>query len=77
MAAVLEDDFGNPSSVHAYGRMAKTRVEDARDPVDVRAELAAAHWQADHFEKSAGATRSELATSSLAEYDSIRCESTA
>src|SRR5687767_8658563 len=31
MVAVLDDDFGNPSSVHAYGRTAKTRVEDARD----------------------------------------------
>ena len=33
MVAVLDDDFGNPSSVHSYGRTARTRVEDARDRV--------------------------------------------
>jgi cysteine desulfurase len=31
MVAVLDDDFGNPSSVHSFGRRAKTHVEDARD----------------------------------------------
>lgn len=31
MVAVLDNDFGNPSSVHAYGRAARTAVEDARD----------------------------------------------
>ncbi|MFN2388491.1 MAG: cysteine desulfurase family protein [Actinomycetota bacterium] len=29
----LEEDFGNPSSVHAFGRNAKQAVEDARDRV--------------------------------------------
>ena len=33
MVAVLDDDFGNPSSVHSFGRRAKTHVEDARDRV--------------------------------------------
>lgn len=33
MTSVLEEDFGNPSSVHAYGRRARTLVEDARDRV--------------------------------------------
>lgn len=33
MLAHLEDDFGNPSSVHAVGRKAKEAVEDARDRV--------------------------------------------
>lgn len=33
MLGALEDDFGNPSSVHAYGRRAKEIVEDARDQV--------------------------------------------
>ena len=33
MLSVLEEDFGNPSSVHAAGRQAKERVEDARDRV--------------------------------------------
>jgi cysteine desulfurase len=33
MLRVLEEDFGNPSSVHAAGRRAKERVEDARDRV--------------------------------------------
>ncbi|HET7482912.1 MAG TPA: cysteine desulfurase family protein [Actinomycetota bacterium] len=33
MMAVLEEDFGNPSSVHAYGRRAKALVEDAREKV--------------------------------------------
>ena len=33
MVAVLDNDFGNPSSVHAYGRAARTAVEDARDRV--------------------------------------------
>ena len=31
----LEDDFGNPSSVHAYGRRARELVEDGRDRVAV------------------------------------------
>ncbi|MGH2807500.1 MAG: cysteine desulfurase family protein [Actinomycetota bacterium] len=31
MLAFLDADFGNPSSVHAYGRKAKEAVEDARD----------------------------------------------
>ena len=35
MVAILDDDFGNPSSVHAFGRAAKTAVEDARDRVAV------------------------------------------
>lgn len=33
MVAVLDNDFGNPSSVHAYGRAARTAVEDARDRI--------------------------------------------
>lgn len=33
MARVLTSDFGNPSSVHAAGRRAKTVIEDARDRV--------------------------------------------
>ncbi|MEA2452236.1 MAG: cysteine desulfurase [Actinomycetota bacterium] len=33
MLGALEDDFGNPSSVHTYGRRAKEIVEDARDQV--------------------------------------------
>jgi cysteine desulfurase len=33
MFGVLEDDFGNPASVHSYGRKAKELVEDARDRV--------------------------------------------
>ncbi|MEA2517108.1 MAG: cysteine desulfurase [Actinomycetota bacterium] len=33
MLGALEADFGNPSSVHAYGRRAKEIVEDARDRV--------------------------------------------
>ena len=33
MVAVLDEDYGNPSSVHAFGRRAKTVVEDARDRV--------------------------------------------
>jgi cysteine desulfurase len=33
MIAVLRGDFGNPSSVHAYGRAAREVVEDARDRV--------------------------------------------
>jgi cysteine desulfurase len=33
MISVLESDFGNPSSVHAYGRRAREVVEDARDRV--------------------------------------------
>jgi cysteine desulfurase len=31
MVGVLDEDFGNPSSVHSFGRRAKTHVEDARD----------------------------------------------
>lgn len=31
MVAVLDGDFGNPSSVHSFGRRARTHVEDARD----------------------------------------------
>lgn len=33
MVGVLDEDFGNPSSVHAFGRRARTLVEDARDRV--------------------------------------------
>jgi cysteine desulfurase len=33
MISVLESDFGNPSSVHGYGRRAREVVEDARDRV--------------------------------------------
>jgi cysteine desulfurase len=33
MLRALEEDFGNPSSVHAAGRQAKERVEDARDRI--------------------------------------------
>jgi cysteine desulfurase len=33
MAAAYETDFGNPSSVHAFGRRARELVEDARDRV--------------------------------------------
>lgn len=33
MLGALEHDFGNPSSVHSYGRRAKELVEDARDKV--------------------------------------------
>jgi cysteine desulfurase len=33
MVSVLEADFGNPSSVHAYGRRAREVVEDAREQV--------------------------------------------
>ncbi|MEA2507014.1 MAG: cysteine desulfurase [Actinomycetota bacterium] len=33
MLPFLEDDFGNPSSVHAAGRRAKQGVEDARDRI--------------------------------------------
>ena len=33
MLGALDGDFGNPSSVHAYGRRAKEIVEDARDKV--------------------------------------------
>ena len=33
MVDVLREDFGNPSSVHGYGRRAKELVEDARERV--------------------------------------------
>lgn len=33
MLGALDDDFGNPSSVHSFGRRAKEIVEDARDRV--------------------------------------------
>ena len=33
MLVHLEDDFGNPSSVHAFGRRARSAVEDARERV--------------------------------------------
>ncbi len=33
MISVLREDFGNPSSVHGFGRRAKELVEDARDRV--------------------------------------------
>ena len=33
VVAILDDEFGNPSSVHAFGRSARTAVEDARDRV--------------------------------------------
>ena len=33
MVEILRADFGNPSSVHGFGRRAKERVEDARDRV--------------------------------------------
>jgi cysteine desulfurase len=33
MLAYLDEDFGNPSSVHAFGRRAKQAVEEARERV--------------------------------------------
>ena len=33
MLAILGEDFGNPSSAHAFGRRAKEAVEDARERV--------------------------------------------
>jgi cysteine desulfurase len=33
MLSFLKEDFGNPSSVHSYGRKAKEAVEDARDRI--------------------------------------------
>ncbi len=33
MSSVLDDNFGNPSSVHAFGRRAREVVEDGRDRV--------------------------------------------
>ena len=33
LLAFLDEDFGNPSSVHAFGRRAKEAVEDARERV--------------------------------------------
>jgi len=33
MAAVLREDFGNPSSVHHFGQRAKARMDDARTAV--------------------------------------------
>lgn len=33
MAAVLEEEFGNPSSAHRWGRRAAARLEEARDRV--------------------------------------------
>ena len=33
MAAVLREDFGNPSSVHHFGQRAKARMDDARSAV--------------------------------------------
>ena len=33
MQRILAEDFGNPSSAHAFGRRAKEAVEDARDRV--------------------------------------------
>jgi cysteine desulfurase len=33
MLGALTEDFGNPSSVHSFGRRAKEMVEDARDKV--------------------------------------------
>jgi cysteine desulfurase len=33
VVAVMSDDYGNPSSVHAAGRRARATVEDARDRV--------------------------------------------
>jgi cysteine desulfurase len=33
MSSVLDDNFGNPASVHAFGRRARAVVEDGRDRV--------------------------------------------
>jgi cysteine desulfurase len=33
MSAVLREDFGNPSSVHHFGQVAKARLDDARSAV--------------------------------------------
>src|SRR5687768_18623344 len=33
MVDILREDFGNPSSVHGFGRRAKELVEDAREHV--------------------------------------------
>ena len=33
MLKVLEEDFGNPSSTHSFGRSAKTTIESARKTI--------------------------------------------
>ena len=33
MIAILDGDFGNPSSAHAWGRRAAARLEEARERV--------------------------------------------
>ena len=33
MLEVMENEYGNPSSIHAYGRQARTLVEKARKTV--------------------------------------------
>ena len=33
MAAVLKNNFGNPSSLHAEGRKARTLIEDSRKKI--------------------------------------------
>ena len=33
LLTVLDQDFGNPSSIHAYGRAARRAVEDAREQI--------------------------------------------
>ena len=33
MLEVLQNDFGNPSSTHSFGRSAKTLLESARNPL--------------------------------------------
>ena len=33
MVAMMKNQFGNPSSIHAYGREVRSKIEDARKRV--------------------------------------------
>ena len=33
MIPIMQEEYGNPSSIHAYGRKARSRVESARKNV--------------------------------------------
>jgi len=33
MNSVLSNDFGNPSSIHSYGRKVKVAIEEARETI--------------------------------------------
>src|SRR5690606_41092756 len=69
MVATMEQDYGNPSSIHAHRRRVKTIVEKARKTVAGLLNVS----PAEIFFTSGGTERSEEHTSELQSRENLVC----